>query len=123
MTNDFHKFSRPPHLAVLADSVIRDAKGMSESEREMFLRHELVVAEKVDGTNLAIPFDGEAQIQYQNRGAYFRSPFSGQWKNLSEWLIPKTDILFEKLTDRHILFKEWCYAQHSVFYSQLPDCF
>lgn len=123
MTNDFHKFSRPPHLAVLADSVIRDAKGMSESEREMFLRHELVVAEKVDGTNLAIPFDGEAHIQYQNRGAYFRSPFSGQWKNLSEWLIPKTDILFEKLTDRHILFKEWCYAQHSVFYNQLPDCF
>jgi hypothetical protein len=24
---------------------------------------------------------------------------------------------------RHILFGEWCRAQHSVFYSRLPDYF
>lgn len=123
MTNDFHKFPRTPHLAVLADSVIRDDKVMSESEREMFLHHELVVEEKVDGANLGISFDGEAHIRCQNRGAYLQYPFTGQWKKLSEWLIPKTDILFEKLTDRYILFGEWCYARHSVFYGRLPDWF
>ena len=123
MTNDFHKFPRTPHLAVLADSVIRDDKVMSESEREMFLRHELVVEEKVDGANLGISFGGEAHIRCQNRGAYLQYPFTGQWKKLSEWLTPKTDILFGKLTDRYILFGEWCYAQHSVFYDRLPDWF
>lgn len=123
MTNDFHKFPRTPHLAVLADSVIRDDKVMSESKREMFLRHELVVEEKVDGANLGISFDGEARIRCQNRGGYLQYPYTGQWKKLPEWLTPKADILFEKLTDRYILFGEWCYAQHSVFYDQLPDWF
>ena len=123
MTNDFHKFPRTPHLAVLADNVVRDDKVMSELEREMFLRHELVVEEKVDGANLGISFDGEAHARCQNRGAYLQYPYTGQWKKLSEWLDPKTDILFEKLTDRYILFGEWCYAQHSIFYDQLPDWF
>ncbi|RKZ60625.1 MAG: DNA ligase [Gammaproteobacteria bacterium] len=96
---------------------------MSVSEREIFLRHELVVEEKVDGANLGISFDGEAHIRCQNRGEYLQYPFTGQWKKLSEWLTPKTDILFEKLTDRYILFGEWCYARHSVSYGRLPDWF
>jgi hypothetical protein len=102
---------------------LKDDKVMSELEREMFLRHELVVEEKVDGANLGISFDGEAHARCQNRGAYLQYPYTGQWKKLSEWLDAKTDILFEKLTDRYILFGEWCYAQHSIFYDQLPDWF
>ncbi len=123
MINDFHKFPRTPHLAVLVDSVIRDDKVMSVPERKMFLRHEFVVEEKVDGANLGISFDGEASVRCQNRGAYLQYPYTGQWKKLSEWLASKTDILFEKLTDQYILFGEWCYAQHSVFYDNLPDWF
>lgn len=123
MTNDFYKFPRTPHLAVLADSVIRDDKVMSVSEREMFLRHELVVEEKVDGANLGISFDRKAHVQCQNRGAYLQYPYKGQWKKLFEWIASKTDILFEKFTDRYIVFGEWCYAQHSVFYNRLPDWF
>jgi ATP-dependent RNA circularization protein (DNA/RNA ligase family) len=96
---------------------------MSASEREMFLRHELVVEEKVDGANLGISFDREARVRCQNRGSYLQHPYEGQWKKLSEWLAPRTDILFEKLADRYILFGEWCYAQHSVFYNRLPDWF
>lgn len=123
MTNDFHKFPRTPHLAVLADSVIRDDKVMSASEREIFLRHELVVEEKVDGANLGISFDREARVRCQNRGAYLQFPYKGQWKKLSEWLAPRNDILFEKLADQYILFGEWCYARHSVFYGKLPGWF
>ncbi|MFO7689498.1 MAG: RNA ligase family protein [Cryobacterium sp.] len=35
----------------------------------------------------------------------------------------RTEDLFEHLTDRYILFGEWCYARHSVFYDRLPDWF
>ena len=35
----------------------------------------------------------------------------------------KNGCIFEVLTDRYILFGEWCYAQHSVFYNYLPDWF
>lgn len=96
---------------------------MSESERLGFLRHELVVEEKVDGANLGISFDSGGNIRVQNRGAYLHIPGSGQWKRLGVWLFSRTDVLFDNLTDRYTLFGEWCYARHSVFYDQLPDWF
>ena len=123
MNNDFFKFPSTPHLALLGDVVIREDKVMSEYERDEFIRHDLVVEEKVDGANLGISFDSSGNIRAQNRGAYLHLPSSGQWQKLSEWLKPRTDALFEKLTDQFILFGEWCYAQHSIKYDRLPDWF
>jgi len=121
--DDFYKFPSTPHLALLGEVAVRDDKVISEFERGEFLRHELVVEEKVDGANLGISFDESGNIRAQNRGAYLQFPYLGQWKKLSSWLAPKTDALFEQLTDRYILFGEWCYAQHSVIYDRLPDWF
>lgn len=123
MNDQFFKFPSTPHLALLGDIAIREDKVLSEFERDEFLRHELVVEEKVDGANLGISFDASGNLRVQNRGGYLIFPFSGQWKKLSEWLSPRTDALFEQLSDRYILFGEWCYAQHSVIYDRLPDWF
>lgn len=123
MKNDFFKFPTTPHLTLFGGTEVRGDKVMSESERNEFLRHELVVEEKVDGANLGISFDHEGNIRTQNRGTYLHFPCSGQWKKLSEWLYPRTNVLFEQLTDKYILFGEWCYAQHSVVYDRLPDWF
>ena len=123
MKEDFFKFPSTPHLATLAGFDIRGDKVLSESERDEFLQHDLVVEEKVDGANLGISFDSEGNIRAQNRGAYIHSPRSGQWKKLGDWLTPRTDTLFEHLSDHFILFGDWCYAQHSVFYDLLPDWF
>ena len=123
MKDDFFKFPSTPHLALLGDVEVRGDKVMSESVRNDFLRHELVVEEKVDGANLGISFDAEGNIRAQNRGAYLHLPSSGQWKKLAAWLLPRTDALFEQLTDHYILFGEWCYAAHSVVYDRLPDWF
>jgi hypothetical protein len=121
--DDFFKFPSTPHLALLGSVEVRGDKVMSESEREDFLRHELVVEEKVDGANLGISVDAEGNIRAQNRGAYLHLPGAGQWKKLGEWLALRTNALFDQLTDRYILFGEWCYAQHSVGYDRLPDWF
>ncbi|NQU23622.1 MAG: RNA ligase family protein [Candidatus Nealsonbacteria bacterium] len=123
MTSGFLKFPSTPHLAILGDVRIRGDKVMSESERDEFLLHELVVEEKVDGANLGISFDNDGNVQTQNRGTYLDLPSSGQWKGLTDWLCPRLDSLFEQLNDRYVLFGEWCYAQHSVFYDRLPDWF
>lgn len=123
MKEDFFKFPSTPHLATLPGVEIRGDKVLTESERDEFLRHEIIVEEKVDGANLGVSFDAEGSIRAQNRGAYLRLPGSGQWRKLGEWLAPRTDVLFEHLSDRYILFGEWCYAQHSVFYNRLPDWF
>ncbi|HQC42948.1 MAG TPA: RNA ligase family protein [Verrucomicrobiota bacterium] len=123
MSEDFFKFPSTPHLATLPGVEIRGDKVLSPSERDEFLRHELTVEEKVDGANLGISFDTEGNVRFQNRGAYLSLPGTGQWKKLSQWITPRSDALFESLTDQYILFGEWCYAQHSVFYDRLPDWF
>lgn len=123
MSKDFFKFPSTPHLTLLGDIEVRGDKVMSESERNEFLRHELVVEEKLDGANLGISFDEEGAIRVQNRGEYLRSPNKGQWQKLFEWITPRQELLFDQLTDRYILFGEWCYAQHSVVYNRLPDWF
>jgi len=123
VNDDFFKFPSTPHLATLAGVDIRGDKVLSESERDEFLQHNLVVEEKVDGANLGISFGPEGNLRVQNRGSYLSMPATGQWKKLGEWLVPRTDALFEHLADRFILFGEWCYAQHSVVYDRLPDWF
>ncbi len=123
MSEEFFKYPSTPHLALLGDLDVRGDKVMAPAEREEFLRHELVVEEKVDGANLGISFDADGNLLAQNRGAYLQLPGSGQWKKLADWLAPRTDALFEQLADRYLLFGEWCYARHSVSYDRLPDWF
>lgn len=123
MKEDFFKFPSTPHLATMPGVDIRGDKVLTESERDEFLTHEVTVEEKVDGANLGLSFDANGNIRAQNRGAYLHLPGSGQWKKLGEWLALHTDALFEHLSDRYILFGEWCYAQHSIFYDRLPDWF
>jgi hypothetical protein len=42
-------------------------------------------------------------------------------EEITGMLEPKADLLLNVLTDQYIPFGEWCYAQHSVYYDQLPD--
>ena len=123
MNNEFFKFPSTPHLVALDGTEVRDDKVLSEAERKEFLQHQVVVEEKVDGANLGISFDSEGAIYLQNRGSILKLPGAGQWKNLEQWIDLKTDEIFEVITDRFILFGEWCYAKHSVYYNQLPDWF
>lgn len=123
MKDNFVKFPSTPHLSTLPGVDIRADKVLSEYERDAFLQNNLIIEEKVDGANLGLSFDSEGNLRVQNRGTYLHLPRSGQWKKLDDWLRPRIDVLFEHLADQFILFGEWCYAQHTVFYDQLPDWF
>ena len=50
-------------------------------------------------------------------------PFQGQWKHLYSWYKTHENAFFDVLQDKYILFGEWCYACHSIFYDSLPDWF
>ena len=121
--SDLFKYPSTPHLVLLENMSVRDDKIMSEFELDEFLQHELVIEEKVDGANLGISFDSNGNIRAQNRGNYLSLPTSGQWKTMAGWLAPRMETFFDLISDRYILFGEWCYAQHSVKYDRLPDWF
>lgn len=123
MTSTFFKFPSTPHLAVLPGVSIRDDKVLSKREQDSFLSHELVIEEKIDGANLGISFDSRGNVLTQNRGSYLKLPQGGQWQPLGEWIGLRSNRFYETLTDRYVLFGEWCYATHTVPYDRLPDWF
>lgn len=119
----FYKFPSTPYLYSPANQKIREDKVLSEKEAEWFLSNRIVVEEKIDGANLGISFDSNGVLQLQNRGHYLYTPYIGQWKPLERWLKSRFQSLFDILVDDYIIFGEWCYYTHSIYYNSLPDWF
>jgi ATP-dependent RNA circularization protein (DNA/RNA ligase family) len=121
--NQFMRFPHIPHLAWLSEGSPRDDKVLSSQEVHELLSREVVIEEKVDGANLGISFDNNGELSVQNRGQYLSKPFQGQFRELSTWIAPHTESLFDALGNDYILFGEWCAARHSIPYDRLPDWF
>lgn len=121
--DDFYKFPSTPHIDILPGVSVRDDKVLTNKEKELFFSSEIIVEEKIDGANLGISFDSSGDLRFQNRGNYLFPPYTGQWKILDKWLNRKKELLFDVLGNRLVLFGEWCYAKHSVYYDSLPDWF
>lgn len=119
----YYKFPSTPYI-FLDNSIKKKKKNyLSDSEVEDFLSNKITIEEKIDGANLGISFDDAGNVLLQNRGEFLKKPFCGQWKPLKQWINLHQDELFDVLTDRYILYGEWCYACHSVKYDRLPDWF
>jgi len=121
---EFFRFPHTPHLAWLGPGTPREDKVLDSKEAHTFLAVGVVVEEKVDGANLGFSVDANGTLRAQNRGSYLdlNAP-TGQWKPLKRWLAVHEHALVEALDSDLMLFGEWCYAVHSVRYTQLPDWF
>ena len=118
------KFPKTPHLHWLSPQPARDDKLMTRAEAEAFLASgQIVVEEKVDGANLGLSFDKAGRPRAQNRGNFLEGKLSGQWEGLRGWLARHETKLREHLPAGAVLYGEWCYAQHSMAYTRLPDWF
>ncbi|MBT7902909.1 RNA ligase family protein [Candidatus Woesearchaeota archaeon] len=120
MSNDQLKFPRTPHV----DGPIsyRGDLQLLHYETDAILEQDLVVQEKVDGANVGIWFDEEADLILKNRGGLisFDDP---QFNKLRNWMDIHTEELFDLLGIERALFGEWCFAQHSEYYDRLPSYF
>ncbi len=119
----FFKFPSTPHLLFASENISRSDKLLPEDQKERLLSNAITIEEKIDGANLGISFSQTGDILLQNRGQYLPFPYMGQWEKIPAWLDVYQDRLFDVLEDRYILFGEWCYAKHSIFYTALPDWF
>ena len=119
----FFKFPSTPYLIAPSNLIFRQDKILSNEEALRFFSERVSIEEKIDGANLGISFDTNGNVQIQNRGHIIQEPFTGQWSPLSNWLNCRISCLFDVLYERYILFGEWCFITHSVYYSSLPDWF
>jgi RNA ligase len=84
----------------------------------------LIWEEKVDGANVGISFDEDFELLLQSRGHVLRGgPREKQFALLKAWADSIAPQLLDVLTDRYVMYGEWMFAKHTVFYDALPHYF
>ncbi|HBN76336.1 MAG TPA: DNA ligase [Planctomycetaceae bacterium] len=119
---DFTKYPRTPHL--FGSKGTDDDKHLNEADSLRFLADEsLIVEEKIDGTNVGIHFQDSGEMVLQCRGHLITEGMHPQYDLFKQWAAVKRNVLEQQLENRFIIFGEWVYARHSVFYRKLTHYF
>lgn len=99
-------------------------KGDDAAERVPFfdiVGRPLIIEEKVDGANVGISFEANGEMRLQCRGHYLTGgPGEAQFALFKTWASVHQSTLWDAIGDRYILYAEWLYAKHTVFYDALP---
>jgi len=86
-------------------------------------RH-LVVEEKLDGANAGLGFSAEGELWLQSRGHYLTGGYRERHFDLFKtWASCHREALHAALGSRYVMYGEWLYAKHTVFYDRLPHYF
>ena len=120
--NDIFKYPRTQHI---------EGSGIQKGDEDLdvvplreFADRHLIVEEKMDGANSAISFSEAGRLQLQSRGHYLTGgEREKQFHLLKTWAHRYTLELWEALADRYVMYGEWLYAKHTVFYTDLPHYF
>ncbi len=115
------KYPRTPHLE---GSRLQEGDGDLSQVRFSEIRNKhLVVEEKLDGANVAVSFlSGELMLQ--SRGHYLRGGARERHYELFKlWAAGHREELYSILGDRYIMYGEWMYSKHRVYYNRLPHYF
>lgn len=116
------KYPRTPHLE--GSRLQPGDEDLSQIPFSCIQGKHLVVEEKVDGANSAISFDENGTLLLQSRGHYLTGGYRERHYNLmKQWAGIHQDAFFEVLGTRYILYGEWLYAKHTVYYDKLPHYF
>src|SRR3972149_5947453 len=108
--SDFYTYPKTPHLQTV-------------SYKELEGKY-VVVEEKMDGTQVGISFDLDGKLVFQTRNKIFSGhPRELQFDILKQWANVHKNTLLEILGTRYVVFGEYVYAKHTVFYDALPHYF
>ena len=84
----------------------------------------LVLEEKIDGANCGISFGSDGKMYLQSRGHFLNGGYGEkQFDLFKRWAGGYQSQLWDILGDRYIMYGEWMYAKHSVYYDALPHYF
>ena len=116
------KYPRTPHLE--GSRLQPGDEDLSQVPFSVIRGRHIVVEEKIDGANTAISFGETGELLLQSRGHYLTGGYRERHYNfLKQWATIHKDAFFQVLGTRYILYGEWMYAKHTVFYDRLPHYF
>src|SRR5215467_2540327 len=119
---ELYKYPRTNHIE--GSGIQKGDEELSIVPLQEFAGRHLVVEEKMDGANSAVSFSEDGKLLLQSRGHYLvGGEREKHFHLLKAWANRYTGELWEVLGDYYIMYGEWLYAKHTVFYTDLPHYF
>lgn len=119
---EIHKYPRTPHIE--GSRLQPGDEDLSQIPFSSIAGKNLVIEEKCDGANSAISFDENGELLLQSRGHYLTGGYRERHYNLmKQWAMVHKDAFYQVLGKRYIMYGEWMYAKHTVYYDALPHYF
>lgn len=116
------KYPRTPHVE--GSRLQPGDEDLSQVPFDSIAGKHLVIEEKIDGANSAVSFDDQGNLLLQSRGHYLQGGYREKHYNLlKQWAGVHRDALWAVLGCRYIMYGEWMYAKHTIFYDRLPHYF
>lgn len=88
-----------------------------------FTNKTIVIEEKMDGTQVGIKFDNKDSLILFSRNNNLLYVEDRQFDLLKQWAHQLKATLWDLLGTTYIMYAEWMYACHSIYYDLLPNYF
>lgn len=116
------KYPRTPHI--VGSRLQKGDEDLSQIPFSAIKDKYIVIEEKVDGANCAISFNDDLDLLLQSRGHYLTGGYRERHFNFfKQWAVAHKDELYNILGTKYIMYGEWLYAKHTVYYDNLPHYF
>ncbi|MFJ1302210.1 RNA ligase family protein [Pseudomonadota bacterium AL_CKDN230030165-1A_HGKHYDSX7] len=116
------KYPRTPHLEGSRLQAGDDAS--DQIALQALAGRHAVIEEKLDGANTGVSFSAAGELRLQSRGHYLSGGARERQFNLfKQWAVAHEARLLALLEDRYVMYGEWTFSKHSVFYDCLPHHF
>lgn len=116
------KYPRTPHLQ--GSRLQPGDEDLSQRPFNDIVGKNVVLEEKIDGANSAISFTENGELRLQSRGHFLMGGYRERhYDLLKQWAAVQQDKLYKVLGSRYIMYGEWMYAKHSIYYDLLPHYF
>lgn len=116
------KYPRTPHLE--GSRLQPGDEDLSQIPFSDIAGRHIVVEEKIDGANSAVSFGQDGALLLQSRGHYLTGGWRERHYDLFKlWANVHREALYSVLGSRYVMYGEWMYAKHTVYYDALPHYF
>lgn len=116
------KYPRTPHLQ--GSRLQPGDEDLSQRPFSDIAGRHVVLEEKIDGANSAISFTENGELRLQSRGHFLTGGYRERhYDLLKQWGAVLQDRLHEVLGCRYVMYGEWMFAKHSIYYDLLPHYF
>ena len=116
------KYPRTPHLE--GSRLQPGDEDLAQIPFDTIAGRVVTVEEKIDGANSAVSFDPDGRLLLQSRGHYLTGGYREKhFQFMKTWAQAQQQVIYGRLGSRYIMYGEWMYAKHTIFYDALPHYF